>query len=142
MASIASLILGSVIVIYSPLMLLLLTILISLLAFVHIDWYLKHTGTRDPSEVVIDELIGMWLAILILSEAFKDSINCRLSLFLLTFLLFRFFDIKKPSVIGRVDRGLKGAFGVILDDVLSGIFAAFGALLIFRILGLFFEFRF
>ncbi len=74
------------------------------------------TGTHDNSMIVIDEVAGLWITLL----------ACTLSplSILLTFALFRFFDILKPWPVSWLDRNLKGAWGVMLDDVAAGIFAA------------------
>jgi len=69
---------------------------------------------KDPSKVVIDEAIGMWISILFL------PVN--IYFLLLGFVLFRIFDIWKPLYIRRLEK-LKGGWGVMLDDVLAGIYA-------------------
>lgn len=70
---------------------------------------------QDPKEVVIDEVVGQGLALLL----------CPPSWFALGagFVLFRLFDILKPWPISWVDRKVKNSFGVMLDDVLAGVFA-------------------
>jgi phosphatidylglycerophosphatase A len=67
---------------------------------------------KDPSEVVIDEVVGMMLALLFLPKTWLFII--------LAFGLFRLFDIKKPSFIGRAEK-LPGGWGIMMDDVLAGI---------------------
>jgi phosphatidylglycerophosphatase A len=72
--------------------------------------------TKDDQRIVIDEVAGMWFSLAFLPKQF---------LFLcLGFLLFRFFDIKKPWIIKSVQT-FKGGFGVTIDDVLAGIFTNF-----------------
>lgn len=78
-------------------------------------YYEKLNHKHDPKEVVVDELIGMWICLL---GAPKHWL-----LFTLGFLLFRLFDIAKPFPIGWVDRRVPGALGTILDDVLAGFVA-------------------
>ena len=68
----------------------------------------------DPSRVVIDEIVGMWIAILWIPPTL---INWSLA-----FVLFRFFDIVKPLGIRKLE-SIKGGWGVMLDDVLAGIYA-------------------
>jgi phosphatidylglycerophosphatase A len=68
----------------------------------------------DPSRVVIDEMVGVWIPLLIASS-WKQA--------LLALLLFRFFDIVKPLGIRALDRR-KGAFWVMADDILAGIYSA------------------
>jgi phosphatidylglycerophosphatase A len=72
--------------------------------------------TKDDHRVVIDEVAGMWFSLALLPKNFL--------FFLLGFLLFRLLDIKKPWIIKSV-QGLKGGFGITIDDVLAGIFANF-----------------
>jgi phosphatidylglycerophosphatase A len=85
---------------------------------------------HDPSEIVIDELIGQWIAILPLSYvAWSRGIDI-LALWpgwIAAFVLFRLFDITKPWLVGWADRRAD-PLGVILDDVIAGIFAALGVM--------------
>lgn len=76
----------------------------------------KQTGIHDDKRIVIDEVAGMWIAII------PATLN-PLTL-LAAFVLFRFFDILKPWPIGWVDKKVKGSFGVMFDDIIAGIFAA------------------
>lgn len=83
---------------------------------------------HDPSEIVIDEVAGQWIALLPLSYA---SWSMGLDILVMwpgwiaAFVLFRLFDIWKPLLIGWADR--RGdPLGVMLDDVIAGIFALFG----------------
>ena len=69
---------------------------------------------NDPSEVVIDEAVGMCIALFMLPHS--------LAIYIMAFILFRIFDVFKPSFIYRV-QNLPGGWGIMLDDVLAGIFA-------------------
>lgn len=69
---------------------------------------------KDSSKIVIDEVVGMWIALLLVPSGWFYTI--------LVFLLFRFFDIIKPFFIKRMEK-LKGGWGVMMDDVLAGIYA-------------------
>ena len=73
------------------------------------------TGVHDHGSIVIDEVAGVWLAISI-----SDSTAIQ---FALSVLFFRAFDILKPSVIGRIDKNVKGGLGVMGDDMVAGLFA-------------------
>ncbi len=88
----------------------------------------KGKDNHDPSEIVIDEVAGQWIAILPLSIGATHVSADILTLWpgwVSAFLLFRFFDILKPGPIGWADR--RGdALGVMLDDIIAGIFAAIG----------------
>ena len=88
--------------------------------------YIEKNKNKDPSEVVIDEFSGQLIA--------SSAAGMSPLLNLLAFLLFRFFDIFKPSIIGKAEN-LSGATGIMMDDWLSGIFSA-AILSILIILGL------
>ena len=105
--------------------LVLLTIFITIVSFKQVDIYEKKTSSHDAKEIVIDELIGVWLAIIIAHE--------NLYVILLSFVYFRLFDIYKPSIIGRADK-IKGSHGVILDDVLAGFFGGISSLMTYHLL--------
>ena len=77
--------------------------------------YLEISSKKDPSEVVVDEFSGQ---LIVTSVAGSSPF-----LNILAFLLFRFFDILKPGIIGKSEK-LKGATGVMMDDWLSGILSA------------------
>lgn len=76
----------------------------------------KVLQTKDPGEVVIDELVGVWLAMLPFAKSGF--------LFILSaFLFFRLFDILKPWPVNASENWLPGGFGVMIDDVLAGLYA-------------------
>lgn len=85
-------------------------------AFHAVTRYQNYTRTHDDSRIVVDEVLGMWIAML--------ASGGSPVLVLFAFALFRFFDITKPGPVGWLDRNLKGAAGVICDDLLAGLFAA------------------
>ena len=106
-----------------------LTLLITAIAVKEINRYEAKTGTHDDKSIVIDELVGMWFALSIapgvmlgFGDIFELS-NGYLIQSVLAFALFRYFDITKPSIIGRIDKNMSGGLGVMLDDVVAG-FAA------------------
>jgi len=88
--------------------------------------YIKSSSEKsDPSEVVIDEVIGQWIAILPIGYILEIDEFLRDGLWfvwLWAFVSFRFFDIIKLGLIGWADN-LGGALGVLLDDILAGIAA-------------------
>ena len=89
--------------------------------------YMDYVKRDDPKEVVIDEVLGIFITLAICKYyIFEISNNY---IFLFSFLLFRFFDILKPFPISVVDKNMKNALGVMLDDAIAGIFA--GALIVF-----------
>ncbi|QMU57541.1 MAG: phosphatidylglycerophosphatase A [Boseongicola sp.] len=87
---------------------------------------------HDPSWIVIDEVVGQWIALIPVSAGAQAMGADVLRLWpgiLAAFLLFRLFDITKPWLVGQADR--RGdATGVMLDDVWAGLFAAVGGLLL------------
>lgn len=78
--------------------------------------YVGRSGEADPGAVVIDEVAGQWLTLLPAAPGVWWH-------WALGFALFRFFDIVKPWPVGWADRRLKGGFGVMVDDVIAGIYA-------------------
>lgn len=95
--------------------LVLLTILFTLMGIRQINAYEAQSSHHDDKRIVIDEVVGVWIA-LILSSATLFQI-------VFSFLFFRLFDIWKPSIIGRIDRHVQGGIGVMGDDMLAGVFA-------------------
>jgi phosphatidylglycerophosphatase A len=93
----------------------------------------------DPKEVVIDELLGQWVAylgagvILRVGPEKNLGIENMILLYLIPFILFRAFDILKPGPIGMIDQKIKGGVGVVLDDLVAGACAAFVSYLLFVI---------
>ncbi|MEM9342977.1 MAG: phosphatidylglycerophosphatase A [Pseudomonadota bacterium] len=88
--------------------------------------YMAATGTHDPSEVVIDEVVGQWIALLPASLGAAHSGAAIPDLWpgiLVAFLAFRALDIAKPGPIGWADQQ-PGAWGVMLDDIIAGWMAA------------------
>ena len=79
------------------------------------DIYVRESGKHDPSECVIDELAGQWIACL--------AAPLSLPGYALAFILFRVFDIWKPWPISAAERA-PGGLGVMLDDLVAGLFAA------------------
>ena len=79
---------------------------------------------KDPKSFVWDEFIGMWISCVPLTLVDKD-----VYLVLLSFLVFRLFDIFKPLGIRSLDNK-SGAFYVMIDDVIAGIYSAFLLILI------------
>jgi phosphatidylglycerophosphatase A len=79
--------------------------------------YARRRGVKDPSEVVIDEVAGQWLALV------PAALSAPWTL-LAAFVLFRFFDILKPWPIRWLDRRLPGGWGIMADDMAAGAAAA------------------
>jgi len=71
-------------------------------------------GKKDDQRIVIDEMMGFLITMLWVPKTMRFII--------IGFLLFRFFDILKPFPIRRLERRLKGGFGVVWDDVMAGVY--------------------
>lgn len=83
-------------------------------------------GVADHRSIVWDEFVGQWIALLPALVAPWWAV-------VLGFLLFRLFDVWKPWPIGWFDRRVKGGLGVMLDDVIAGLFAAAALLVVLRL---------
>ncbi|WRF78755.1 phosphatidylglycerophosphatase A [Helicobacter pylori] len=127
--SLVALLLGLPVLIFSANTLFLGAVFIGLIAIAQIDKEEEETKRHDSSYIVIDELVGMWLAMAISGLSLAGVI--------LSFIFFRIYDITKPSLIGKIDKEVKGGLGVVADDALAGVLAGLSALLVIHILGFF-----
>ncbi len=102
----------------------------SLVAFVVGIWaangYEKLSGEKDASPIVIDEVAGMWLTLAFVP---LDPL-----LFLVGFFFFRLFDVTKPYPANECEK-IKGGLGVMLDDMVAGIYAGLGLSLVAKEMG-------
>ena len=92
---------------------------------------------KDAKQIVIDEVIGQSIPIFLIEYIAymkTQSFGADLYLYITSFLLFRFFDIFKPFPIGYFDKNYKNSFGILFDDVLSGVYASLVLLLIIMFL--------
>ncbi|MGL2797416.1 phosphatidylglycerophosphatase A [Helicobacter pylori] len=127
--SFVALLLGLPVLIFSANTLFLAAVLIGLIAIAQIDKEEEESKIHDSSYIVIDELVGMWLAMAISGLSLVGVI--------LSFIFFRIYDITKPSLIGKIDKEVKGGLGVVADDALAGVLAGLSVLLAINILGFF-----
>ncbi|MDU9761202.1 phosphatidylglycerophosphatase A [Helicobacter pylori] len=127
--SLVALLLGLPILIFSANTLFLGAIFVGLIAIAQIDKEEEETKRHDSSYIVIDELVGMWLAMAISGLSLAGVV--------LSFIFFRIYDITKPSLIGKIDKEVKGGLGVVADDALAGVLAGLSVLLVIHILGFF-----
>lgn len=102
-------------------------LLATVAGFIALPHYLHDRPSADPSEVVIDEVAGQWLAlsftvIPLWWHQVPDLLTGAWPGWVAPFLLFRLFDIWKPGIIGRADRRGDPA-GVMLDDLWAGLIA-------------------
>ena len=77
--------------------------------------YQKHTGEKDSSVIVIDEVVGQLIAMMFVMD--------NVILVFVSFIIFRIFDICKPWPASYADTKMSGGLGVMLDDVFAGIYA-------------------
>ncbi len=104
-------------------------------SFFAIESYIKDEFNKDPKEIVIDEVIGQSIPIYLYEVAHGTAKNLQESIlfYIYIFILFRFFDIKKPFPINYIDKKFKNSFGVIMDDVIAGFYVVL-TLIIFMII--------
>ncbi|WQZ05864.1 phosphatidylglycerophosphatase A [Helicobacter pylori] len=127
--SLVALLLGLPVLIFSANTLFLGAIFIGLIAIAQIDKEEEESKIHDSSYIVIDELVGMWLAMAVSGLSLAGVV--------LSFIFFRIYDITKPSLIGKIDKEVKGGLGVVADDALAGVLAGLSALLVISVLGFF-----
>ncbi|RVY81723.1 phosphatidylglycerophosphatase A [Helicobacter pylori] len=127
--SLVALLLGLPVLIFSANTLFLGAVFIGLIAITQIDKEEEETKRHDSSYIVIDELVGMWLAMAVSGLSLAGVV--------LSFIFFRIYDITKPSLIGKIDKEVKGGLGVVADDALAGVLAGLSVLLVIHILGFF-----
>ena len=84
----------------------------SIIGFISISYLLKDSDDPDPPSIVIDEVVGIWISCLFIQKEFVPI--------MVALLLFRYFDIVKPSFIYHI-QSIKGPIGVLLDDIVCGI---------------------
>ena len=110
-------------------------VLIFIYSFYAVSNYIKDNDNKDPKEVVVDEFIGQSIPIYLYEVShgtIKDPQEAIL-FYLYIFILFRYFDIKKPFPVNFFDKKFKNSFGVILDDVVAGLYVVL-TLIIFMII--------
>ena len=93
-------------------------------SFLAVAKYIKDKVNKDPKEVVIDEVIGQSIPIYLFEISHGTSKDSKEAIlfYLYIFILFRFFDIKKPFPVNFFDKKFKNSFGVIMDDVIAGFY--------------------
>ena len=110
-------------------------LLIFIFSFYAVSEYIKDNKNKDPREIVVDEFIGQSIPIYLYEISHGTTKNLiEASLFYLyIFILFRFFDIKKPFPVSYFDKKFKNSFGVIFDDVIAGLYVVL-TLIIFMVI--------
>ena len=109
--------------------------IILILSIIFINKYSSNFTEIDAKEIVIDEFLGQSIPILFMYYPIQKGDPEIAWIYLITvFILFRFFDILKPFPINLVDKKMKNGLGVVLDDLLAGIYV----IIIFALFGHFF----
>ena len=123
----------------SPYLILVGLIIISIYSFLAIASYIETSENKDPKEIIIDEFIGQSIPIYLyeISHRTEKSPDEAIIFYGICFILFRFFDIKKPFPINFIDKNYKNSFGVIMDDVCAGLYVVL-SLICFMILNSYF----
>jgi phosphatidylglycerophosphatase A len=114
---------------------LILLLIIFILALYSVKKYINDKDNKDPKEVVIDEVIGQSIPLYLYEVSHggnKDSSEA-IMYYVYIFLLFRFFDVKKPFPINLIDKKYKNSFGVMFDDIVAGFYTVI-TLVIFMII--------
>lgn len=88
--------------------------------------YADSLGAEDPGKVVIDEVAGMWLALVPIAQD--------LAAYAIAFLFFRVFDIVKVWPANLLERRVKGGLGIMIDDVVAAIYAGAASLAVLGLL--------
>ena len=114
-------------------LLLILTVFIVFIFSVYsIDIFKDSFSRIDAKEIVIDEFIGQSIPLLTIYNFIEiNNLNHFIFYTFISFVLFRIFDIWKPYPIKKIDEKMKSGFGVVLDDVIAGIYSVIVLLTIF-----------
>ena len=114
-------------------------IIIFIYSFSAVASHTENSEHKDPKEIVIDEFIGQSIPIYLyeISHGTEKSPNEAIIFYAICFVLFRFFDIKKPFPVSFFDRNFKNSFGVIMDDVCAGLYVVL-SLICFMVLSSYF----
>ena len=113
----------------------LFTLAIFAYSFVAINNSFDEFSSNDPQEIVIDEFVGQMLPLLAMPIYETLYLLPKMYYCIPAFLLFRLFDIWKPYPVSYVDKNVKGAIGIMLDDIFAGIYTIISLVIIFFFLG-------
>ena len=120
---------------FSPNIVLIVVVIVFLISLYAVNIFIKDMDNKDPKEVVIDEFIGQSIPICLYEIAHEGvkEINEVLTFYFIMFILFRIFDIAKPYPVSYYDKNFKNSFGVIMDDVVAGLYVV-GVLVLYMVL--------
>ena len=111
------------------------TLIIFFYSFIAINNSFELFNSEDPQEIVVDEFVGQMLPLLAIPIYETLYPTTKIFYYIAAFILFRFFDILKPFPINYIDKNVKGAFGIMLDDVVAGIFTIITLVVVFFFYG-------
>ena len=119
----------------SSIIVLLILLLVFIYSFYAVSEYIRYNENKDPKEIVVDEFIGQSIPIYLyeISHGGVKSSQEAILIYLYIFILFRYFDIKKPFPVSYFDKKFKNSFGVIMDDVVAGLYVVL-TLIIFMVI--------
>ena len=106
---------------------------ISIILFVFLFFYSFYAvkdsesefNNQDPRQIVIDEVLGQSMPLILLlylNQTNQISLSVEIY-YILSFMLFRFFDILKPFPVSYFDKNFKNYFGIIMDDIMAGLYS-------------------
>jgi len=101
----------------------LFVLIIFFYSFIALNNSFENFNTEDPQEIVIDEVVGQMLPLLAIPIYETLYLLPKIYYCIAAFLTFRLFDIWKPYPISYIDSNVKGALGIMLDDILASIYS-------------------
>ena len=125
----------SLINIFDIFIILLITLVFFFYSIVAINNSFDEFTANDPQEIVIDEFVGQMIPLLAIPIYEILYPLPKIYYCISAFLFFRFFDIWKPFPVNYIDENVRGALGIMLDDVFASIYTIFILLIIFFLLG-------
>ena len=121
--------------IFNIFFILLFTLLIFCYSFIAINNSFEEFNEEDPPEIVIDEVVGQMLPLLAIPIYETLYPLPKIYYCVAAFLLFRLFDIWKPYPVNHIDNNVKGALGIMLDDIFASIYSIIILITVLFILG-------
>ena len=99
-------------------------VIVTIYGFIAVANYIKSKKNKDPKEIVIDEFIGQSIPIYLyeISHGTERSFEDSFYFYIIMFMTFRVFDIIKPFPVSYFDKNFKNSFGVIMDDIVAGLY--------------------
>ena len=100
-------------------------LIIFIYSFIAITSHTRDKDNKDPGEIVIDEFIGQSIPIYLyeVSHGTNKDPQEALIFYVICFVLFRYFDIMKPFPVSYFDKKHKNFFGIIMDDIMAGLYS-------------------